>query len=170
MKRCISVFAVIALMFMTMGASCQSPNPNPNPISDPQCAVVGCETSQICKIGGPSLIFGAAELGIAIAVIEDPSIKKGINTAYAGMEIAFQSPNLTWGQVVASMTSQIAPYAGKWGPLIQVVIQRLGTFVSTDPVSDCDRAFLMQHCVNALAISQGIAAPYLRVNQSKLNK
>ena len=139
-----------------------SPNPNPNPIPDPQCAG-SCSTSQICQIGGPSVIFGSVELGLAAAIIEVPALKAPIRQAYLNIQTGLQQPNLTWGNVTALLSAQIAGAVGtQWAPLIQVLINRLAPIVSTTPVSACDLAFLQQHVVNVLAETAGMQRPYPR--------
>lgn len=149
MKNLLFAFALISALVVGL-SGCGGGNPLP---VNGACATTSCANSQICKAGGPDIIFGAAEVGLAVALGEAPAIKKPLHDAYANLLITFQQPNLTWQQVGAAMTAQIIPVAGRWAPAIQVVIQRLSGYANIGPVDLCDQQFLVQHVQNVVTMT-----------------
>ena len=172
MKAFASLFLIVVLISgVGLLAGCAAnPTPTPTPI-DPACSTTnlnGC-TSEICTIGGPDLIFGVEEVGLAAAMIKFPVISVPLRTAYLQIQAIEQQPGLTWGQLVAGATAAAtADISSQWGPLIIVLLNRFGSFTASTPVSSCDLLFLQQNAANVLAMSAGVAAPHKRHVQSKL--
>ena len=171
------VIGIIAICTVVLLAACTpTPSPTPSPIPpSAACQTTACTGSEVCAIGGPDLVFGSVELGLAAAVTADQSLKPSIYSAYATLLYQFEQSGLTWGNVIADLTAQASVAAGQWQPIIQVLVTRISDYIVSGPVSACDQGFLIQHCQNILAFTSvsyrygapnqyGISLPSFRLN------
>ncbi len=116
-----------------------------------------CTDSRICQQGGgPNAFFGSVEVGLMALVINEPAVRDELRAAYRAMYDAFSAEKITYAQLAGIVFEQTGESAGKWAPLVVVLSNRLGQLGSGSvQVSECDRAFLVDHCKVVLAMVGG---------------
>lgn len=145
----LTVALLWAIGFAVLMWSCATPGPVTT-----ACQQAACASSQICALGGPTVVFTLPETGLAGAITADPALKAPINSAYTTLLKQFSAPNLTWGNVADDFATQAAQdVSAKWSPLVQDLINQLSGFVPGGAVSACDQDFLIQHCRNVLSFT-----------------